>query len=204
MTELVSLQEPTEPESRPRTSRVKILLAVLGVSVVVASLTLGPTVWRMVSQRSPELTVPPNVGTFTVHTSEVGKQASSDLITALRAEFDDDLSNTVDAIYLDADQNVNKSVIIAAATVFLFNPEAELGTFMAIAGGSGDSSQLTTVEPGPLNGHMKCGESGEGQDLLTYCGWADHGSIAIALFPGRSINEAAKLMVEIRGAIQKR
>jgi len=33
---------------------------------------------------------------------------------------------------------------------------------------------------------------------MTVCGWADHGSIAVALFPGRTLDEAADLMRQMR------
>ena len=36
------------------------------------------------------------------------------------------------------------------------------------------------------------------------CGWADHGSLALAMFPGRSEGDAATLLSQIRDATQKR
>jgi hypothetical protein len=202
VTELVSLEEPTESESRPHTSRLKILLAVLGVSVLVASLTLGPTVLRMLSQRSASLTAPPAVGTYTLDSSEAATAASTDLTTTLRAQIEVD--NAVGAVYTDPAAGVSKSVIIAAGSVFLFNPERELDTVIGFGGNTEEVAQMTKVEPGPLAGVMKCGTGGKGEDALTVCGWADHGSIAIALFPGHSTEEAAALMRDFRGAMEKR
>ena len=39
---------------------------------------------------------------------------------------------------------------------------------------------------------------------LAVCGWADHGSVALALFPGRGVDEAGALMREIREETQSR
>lgn len=202
VTELVSLEEPTESESRPRTSRLKILLTVLGASVLVASLTLGPTVLRMLSQRSASLTAPPTVGTYTLDSSDAATAASTDLTTTLRAQID--VNNAIGAVYTDPALGVEKSVIIAVGSIFLFNPERELDTVMGLGSKTEEAAQMTTVDPGPLAGIMKCGTGGKGADALTVCGWADHGSIAIALFPGHSTEEAATLMREFRGAMEKR
>jgi len=36
------------------------------------------------------------------------------------------------------------------------------------------------------------------------CGWADHGSLAIVLFPRRAVDESADLLLQMRGAMQHR
>ena len=48
--------------------------------------------------------------------------------------------------------------------------------------------------PGDLGGVMKCGTtSGDGGDIAV-CGWADHGSVVMAMFPGRSVDDAGGLL----------
>jgi len=39
---------------------------------------------------------------------------------------------------------------------------------------------------------------------MPVCGWADHGSLALAMFPGRSVDDSARLFVDIRSAAQTR
>jgi hypothetical protein len=39
---------------------------------------------------------------------------------------------------------------------------------------------------------------------MTVCGWADHGSLAVAMFPGRGIDESAGLLRKMRDAMQRR
>ena len=62
-----------------------------------------------------------------------------------------------------------------------------------------------TSEPaGKLGGTMKCGTTVTDDGNMSVCGWADHGSLALAMFPNRSQDESAKLLVQIRDASQKR
>ena len=51
---------------------------------------------------------------------------------------------------------------------------------------------------------MKCGTTKTDSGPLTVCGWADHGSLALAMFNNRTESEAAKVMVDIRKATETR
>ncbi|MET7710016.1 hypothetical protein [Micromonospora sp. NPDC005413] len=64
-----------------------------------------------------------------------------------------------------------------------------------------------TLNPPPAHppgGVMKCGStSGEGGDFAV-CGWADHGSVVMAMFPGRSVSDAGGLLRNLRADMQSR
>ncbi|BCB84501.1 hypothetical protein Psuf_018140 [Phytohabitans suffuscus] len=60
------------------------------------------------------------------------------------------------------------------------------------------------MDAGGLGGVMKCGESVAPEGNTTVCGWADHGSVVLALLPGRTQDEGGALLRQIRGSIQKR
>lgn len=51
---------------------------------------------------------------------------------------------------------------------------------------------------------MKCGTSSSPEGDLAVCGWADHGSVAMAMFPGRTADDSAALLRDIRGTVQTR
>ena len=52
---------------------------------------------------------------------------------------------------------------------------------------------------------MKCGATpGDGAADIPVCGWADHGSVAIGLFPGRVADDAGSLLRDMRDAMQTR
>ena len=56
------------------------------------------------------------------------------------------------------------------------------------------------MDAGELGGVMKCGTSVSQDGDITVCGWADHGSVALAMFPGRTVDESAGLFRQIRGS----
>ena len=64
---------------------------------------------------------------------------------------------------------------------------------------------LHDVAAGDLGGTMKCGTTKSDDGDLAVCGWADHGSLALAMFPGRTDAEAAPTLIrQIRNAAQTR
>jgi len=60
------------------------------------------------------------------------------------------------------------------------------------------------VDPGPLDGYMKCGNTASNGQALSVCGWSDGGSVMMAIFLNRSLTDSASLFREIRGGILKR
>jgi hypothetical protein len=69
---------------------------------------------------------------------------------------------------------------------------------------TGKVTGMRDVPAGRLGGVMKCGNtSGDGGDFAV-CGWADHGSVVMAMFPGRSVDAAGSLLRQIREGIQTR
>jgi hypothetical protein len=51
---------------------------------------------------------------------------------------------------------------------------------------------------------MKCGNSSADPGAPVVCGWADHGSIAVAMLPGRELGDSARLFRQIRDGVQTR
>jgi hypothetical protein len=60
------------------------------------------------------------------------------------------------------------------------------------------------VPAGTFGGTMKCGTTRTDDGEMPVCGWADHGSVALAMFPQRSEAEAAGILREIRDRAQTR
>ena len=90
-------------------------------------------------------------------------------------------------------------------TRLMINPGNDLDQAFAalLNDNSGAVTGLRDVPAGPLGGVMKCGTStGDGGSMVT-CGWADRGSLVLALFPGRTVDEAAGLLRTLRGAIEQ-
>ena len=196
---------PSEDPDAPRTPRSRtktILLSVLLVAGLAGAAVLGTTVWRISSQKDATLAAPPEVGTLRIDESAGGRETAEYLTTALAAEVD--LDRTVGAVYTDGGSS-DRGVLFFGGTTLIWTPESDLDTaFDLMSDDQGAVTGLHEVEAGPLGGTMKCGVTRSQDGDLTVCGWADHGSLALAMFPNRPEPESAKLMLDIRSATQTR
>ncbi|GGN87017.1 hypothetical protein GCM10010112_69200 [Actinoplanes lobatus] len=187
---------PTKPRSRTRTI---VLASLLAVTVAGAG-TMAVFGWRINSQRNTTLATPTSIGSLTLDDSEEAAATADYLQTALSAEIP--MTKAVGAVYTGADK---KSVLFFGGTSLFWSPSSELGTAFDLVGDDqGAVTGISDVEAGDLGGTMKCGVTHSSEGDLTVCGWADHGSLALAMFPNRTPAEAAPLMLQIRSATQTR
>jgi hypothetical protein len=188
--------QPPAPRSRTRTIVLGSLLAVglAGASVV------GYAGWRVAAEKDVTLTAPREVAGLRVDDSEDGRTTAEYLQTALSAEVD--LDTAVGAVYSDG---AGQSVLFFGGTTLIWTPEDDLDTaFDLVSDDERSVVGLHKVSPGKLGGTMKCGKTEGSDGDMVVCGWADHGSLALAMFPDRSEAESAKLLVQIRDTAQTR
>ena len=191
-------EEPEQKEPRSRTKTI-LLSSLLAVSLAGAGI-MGYAGWRIASQKDATLGAPPQIGTLKLDTSDNGKTTADYLQTALSAEVD--LDNAVGAVYSAGD---GKDVLFFGGTTLFWTPSSDLDTaFELVSDDQGSVTGLHEVPAGPLGGTMKCGTTKSDGTDMPVCGWADHGSLALAMFPGRTETDSAKLLQEIRSATQKR
>ncbi|NUT34883.1 MAG: hypothetical protein HOV79_17640 [Hamadaea sp.] len=189
---------------RPKRSRrwwLAMTGSILGCGVIAAGVTLGPTSYRMWTQKDATLSTPPQAAGLTLDTTEAAKTAAGDLRTVLDAGFA--LDATVAGVYGDP-TSAAKSVLFAGGTGFFARPERELDQVFTLLDDQAGVTDVRTVDPGSLGGVMRCGAAEGSEAVLTICGWADHGSVAFAMFPGRTLDESAPLLRDLRGAVLKR
>jgi hypothetical protein len=207
--DLFKLQDPEEDEKTHTPSRrpaaLKIAMAVLGAVAIALAITTGPTIIRIFRQKDATLQMPERVSDLKRDDSPLAKDHASDLVAILQAQISD-LNSSVGAVYEGPSGDASHSVMIFGGTTLLWNPERELDTVLAFISESSEDSlkELAAVDPGPLAGVMKCGTTQMDNSPMAICGWADHGSIALALFPGRSTSDSANLMRALRSAAEKR
>ncbi|GIF37332.1 hypothetical protein Axi01nite_16430 [Actinoplanes xinjiangensis] len=190
-----------ESETPPpaRTARTVVLASLLVVSLAGAS-TLAWFGWQVNTQRKTTLSTPSTIGALSLDDSEQATSTADYLQSALSAEIA--LDKAVGAVYNSSDE---RSVLFFGGTTLLWSPESDLdSSFNLVDDNQGTVSGLQEVDAGDFGGVMKCGVSRSTDGDMTVCGWADHGSIALALFPSRTEAEAAPLMRELRSAIQTR
>ena len=189
--------------TRERSSRRRrIVLGCLLAVGVAGAAVIGTSAVRIVTQKDAAVVAPPEVGTLRIDQSENGLQTADYLSTALSADVD--LDKSVGAVYTDGGA-ADRGVLFFGGTTLIWTPEADLDTaFNLFADEQGAVTGLHEVDAGDLGGTMKCGVTTSPEGDITVCGWADHGSLALAMFPNRAEEESAKLLLDIRNAAQTR
>lgn len=201
-----SMYEPAEDAAAEqpgrRWLRRRYVLGVVAALVVVLVAVFGPAWWRLVTQQHASLATPDQIAGLTLNKSDDGKETADYFSTVIAASIS--LKSSVGAVY-DDPASSQRSVMFFGGTGVLLAPDKELASaFGLLDDKSGAVRDIHSVPPGPLGGEMKCGTStGDGGDMAV-CGWADHGSIALAFFPGRTLDDAAALMRQIRDGVQHR
>ncbi|GAA0812316.1 hypothetical protein [Spirilliplanes yamanashiensis] len=198
-------EDPAEPDDtsdgRPSRRRL-IVLGCLAVVGLAGAAVLGTAGLRIAGQKDATLTPPDQVAGFRRDDGEDARTTAEYLRNALAAEAQ--LDQTVGVIYTDP-ADADRSVLLAGGTALIWTPGADLNTvFGLLKDDSGEVTGVTDYPAGDLGGDLRCGVTGAAGESSGVCGWADHGSLALALFPGRTAAEAAPVMLQFRDAMQKR
>jgi hypothetical protein len=168
--------------------------AVAGVAV------MGMIGWQIDAQKDATLVAPPQVAGLRLDESENGKSTADYLRTALSAKVDPD--QAVGGAYLDSG---GRNVLFFGGTALIWTPENDLDSaFNLISDDQGAVTDLHEVPAGRLGGTMKCGKTATDDGDMTVCGWADHGSLAVGMFPKRTEADSAELLRQIRASAQTR
>jgi len=195
--------EPVDGPPAGRLSRRRLI--VLG-SVLVVTLAgavgLGTVGWRIAQQKDAVLGTPPEVAGLVRDDSERARSTADYLRTGFAADVNSEES--IGVVYADP-AAAERSVLLFGGTALVWQPERDLDRlFELVANDEGAITGLQEVSAGSLGGVMKCGTSASQDGDLAVCGWADHGSVAMAIFPGRGVDESAALLRNIRPAVQTR
>jgi hypothetical protein len=190
--------EQAQPKRRSPIRRI-ILLTLLVIAVGGLA-TLAYTGYQIGTQKDATLSAPARIGDLRLDTSDDGLQTAEYLQTALDADIN--LNKTTGAVYTDA---AGHSVLFFGGTATIWSPDSQLDSaFGLISDKQGAVTGLHKVDAGALGGTMKCGTTKSDDGDLAVCGWADHGSVALAMFPNQPDSAAAPLLRTIRDATQKR
>ena len=203
--ELPLPDEQAPPGRRRHIVRYAALVAAAGV--VATAVVVGPTLWHVYGARHTTLTLPPDIAGLSRDTGSGSQDTADYLRDAVHTGTS--LARPLGAVY-DVAGDQTHSVLLFGGSGAVYRPEHTLGTVLGLLDdSSGGITGLHTVAAGPLGGTMKCGTSMGASDDPTdadipICGWADYGSVAAALFPGRTADQAAELMRQFRAAIEHR
>ncbi len=183
---------------RPR----NLVLAGLAVVTLVAAAVFGPIAWELWSEKNVSIVTPPRVAGLALDDSPGAHDAIDYLRIAVTAGVD--LKKTTGAVYAD-EAGESRSVLFVGGTGVLVSPEQSLSkTFDLIADDASGVDGVHEEAAGPLGGVMRCGSTKTDDGTMSVCGWADHGSLGIAMFPNRPVDQSAELLRAMRKAMQNR
>lgn len=198
-------REPEQPEQQQASVPSRRRLLVLGAAALVGLagvIGIGSFAWRITAEKDATLETPSQVAGLTRDDSERARNTAEYLRDGFSADID--LDRSVGAIYQDP-AAAERSVLLFGGTTLLWQPGRDLDKlFELLSDETGKVTDLHEVPPGSLGGVMKCGVTVTEDGTLTVCGWADHGSVVLAMFPGRSADESGRLLRDIREEIQTR
>jgi hypothetical protein len=194
------LAEAAERGSARRRRTRWLLIGGLAVVLVVVAASLIS--WRYLSGPGTTLSTPDSVAGLQRETDADTNATTDYLRDALAANAS--LNGAVGAVYSDPG-NADRRVLLFGGTGSIDSPSSKLDAAFALLNDqTGNVTGVREVTPGPLGGVIKCGTSNGDGAPISVCGWADKDSLALALFPGRSMDEAADLMREFRVAVEHR
>ncbi|NES59131.1 hypothetical protein G3562_27005 [Micromonospora sp. PPF5-6] len=200
----LSRRDPAlEPDAaRPASRRRRIALGAALLVGLAGLGALGVGGWRVLAQKDTTLNPPAKLAGLTRDDSDRARTTADYLRDGFAADID--LDRSFGTVYSDP-ADARRAVLVFGGTTLLWQPERDLGSlFGLMADETGKVTGLREVDAGRLGGVMKCGTtSGDGGDFAV-CGWADHGSVVMGMFPGRSVDDSAGLFRELREGIQRR
>ena len=198
----VDVQHDVRPRRTWAPRARRIALGVARAVGLAGAATVGVAAMRIVEQKDATLTPPPAVAGLRLDDSPEARATAENLRTALAAGID--LDKTVAVVYADP-ASEDRDVFLFGGTALLFSPGRELDDVLELLVDQGTTATgMRTVTAGDLGGVMKCGAVAVPEGGMSACGWADHGSVAVAMFPNRDVAEAAALMRRLRSATQSR
>jgi hypothetical protein len=179
-----------------------VLLIALALIVVVVGVIFGPTMLRVVQQRHTSVATPAEVAGLKQDRADDAITTAEYIRDAVATAVD--LDKSVGAVYKDPASST-KSVMFVGGTAHIWRPGDTLtDVFKVMTDDTGGVSDVRDVSAGSLGGVMRCGATKTDDGDMTVCGWADNGSLAVALFPARNIDDSARLFQQMRSAMQHR
>ncbi|MEU9509767.1 hypothetical protein AB0D32_26190 [Micromonospora sp. NPDC048170] len=191
------------PERRAtRSRRRRVAWAAAAAVGLAGAAVLGTAGWRVAQQKDADLATPDRVAGLVRDDSDRARSTSDYLRSGFAADID--LDSSFGTVYRDPADD-KRSVLVFGGTTLLWQPERDLDSlFGLLTDETGKVTGLREVPAGRFGGVMKCGTtSGDGGDFAV-CGWADHGSVVMAMFPSRSVDDAGGLFRKMREEIQTR
>jgi hypothetical protein len=94
-----------------------------------------------------------------------------------------------------------KRVTVFGTTGFRFSPDDDLKSELERLTDRYRIRDVEQFDTGARGEYLRCGVGRDGDATVAVCGWADHGSLATAVFTRRSPTDSADLLQSLRTTI---
>jgi hypothetical protein len=191
----------------PKKSRVGRTLGIIGGSLAVVLLLCCGGAYLfggrdILKEGNASLSTPDTVAGLEKSTSPELQPAAEQMSSEIKK--DSGLKDTMAAFYEDP-KDQRRLVMLVGGTKLIFRPESELdNTFKGLNSQNALVKNVRNVDPGELGGKARCGTAEASGSTISFCAWADHGSLVVGGFFNRPVDESAALLRQIRAEILKR
>ncbi|HEY2790864.1 MAG TPA: hypothetical protein VGJ28_00820 [Micromonosporaceae bacterium] len=198
---------PDPVTETPRTHRAVWISVAAVLVLAAASIPIG---LHLMHRSTPPLHTPTHVAGLTLDNSSAAKSTADYLRSAVAADMG--LDTSMGAVYADPADSTSQadahSVIFVGGTA-KGSDATLLSKLMSQLTDSTDGLSGVMTEPtAGAGGLMKCGLTTDtatqdaGTDTeMAACAYAGGGAVGMALFPNRTVSQAAALMRQIRSAV---
>lgn len=194
---------PRHPtDHRPRRRRWPWMLATLVLLFAACCACCVSWFWPYAKEYPASVSLPPRAAGLVRLEDPASVAASRQLEVKVRTRYW--LAEEVFAAIYAEPRTGQRRVTVFGATLLLLDPERDLKAGFDALTGELHLTDVREVSPGPAGGYQRCATgraavSGKGgEETVTVCGWADHGSIAIGVFSGRTVGQSAGLLRQLR------
>jgi hypothetical protein len=94
-----------------------------------------------------------------------------------------------------------KNVTVFGVTGFRLAPGTDVRSQLDRVAEDVDLTDVETFNLGEAGAHERCGVGTIDDTSTVVCAWADHGSLATVLLTGRSVDDSAALVAQLRSAV---
>ncbi len=155
---------------------------------------LGKPIWE---QYPVSAVLPTEVADLSLRDDEAAEELTRQLEQEIR-QAHPLAEGTFAGVYTDP---VGKHVMIFGTTGFRADPAADAAAEISRLTGQYSVSDQQTMETGIRGVHQRCGIGQADGTSVVICTWADHGSLATALFDRRSMAESSALLADLRARL---
>jgi len=187
---------PPRPARRRRWPFTLALFAVL--AVICCCGCPGYFAKPVVEQYPAEVVLPETIADFRLRDDSSSRRLVQELEKEIEAGDHFAVDDTFAAVYGD---RLGKRVAVFGTTGLRLTPKSDLEREMTRLTERYALTELTEIDSDTRGQHQQCALGNSQGVTVVVCGWADHGSLGVALFTRRSLPESAALLPEFRDAL---